>query len=349
MTLRSFIFTERNTVSSEETIYRNILPEKMSNTKLPLNQILFQSRLPESISKLVHQERSLSIVPSYEYIFDLRLESELPPLSIFVLHLEALEASLSMSGEEFKFGATAFREMSNTIVQMKTVINYVCLPRVFESIIRLKILVKTKLKDMELNIIDNETSKRIKKEINHVWNNLESFSKSMARTFRHDPRYNYNLFDIDPSLVPPLLNCGKSSPVVHNHNNINFVANFTCNDKNILQNVYTNKLLPILYEPSELKTVTESYLKTNGVRYSRNLVDYPYFADFFVEYPEKTVIYCVDYTKLYMGSPNITIRDYDDSVSHFKGLKYHVINVTYKDLQNGRLEGKVLESLSKLE
>lgn len=45
-----------------------------------------------------------------------------------------------------------------------------------------------------------------------------------------------------------MLNFGHSSLVDHNNSNLNFSTNFTYSEKNIIQNTYSNKILPCLYE-----------------------------------------------------------------------------------------------------
>lgn len=52
--------------------------------------------------------------------------------------------------------------MSNSILNIKTSLNYICSPRVFDTFLRIKALIKRRFKNFDWNLIDNDTAIKVK-------------------------------------------------------------------------------------------------------------------------------------------------------------------------------------------
>ena len=76
--------------------------------------------------------------------------------------MEALETILLMSDGDLKNGIGSFKEMSNNILNIKTSLNYICAPRVFDTFLRIKAILKRKFKSFEWNLIDTQTASKVK-------------------------------------------------------------------------------------------------------------------------------------------------------------------------------------------
>lgn len=92
-------------------------------------------------------------------------------------------------------------------------------------------------------------------------------------------------------------------------------------------------------------------LKEKQIKYTKNYVDYPFYADFMIEgAKEKTVVFSVDYSKMYMrneDTPMVT-KLFEDNVEYFNDLKYNVVTVLYSDVAEGKLKQNILEKLTKI-
>ena len=95
--VRGFIYGDKSNAPKEINYYMNIMPQYLSSFKYLPSAVDQIPRLSEPLQRLVNNEKSLGIQTVVPYVSDIRLETELPPLGIFIIQLEALETILSFS------------------------------------------------------------------------------------------------------------------------------------------------------------------------------------------------------------------------------------------------------------